>query len=271
MTAAEPIEWDGVLDLAYTLANAGEYTGAAAVLGASLSVLDPATTRPDENVIAAAVLFVRVVDPTMDLVPDEVAWARYAHQAAHTLHGPDGLTTIEATEALALALASHDRFAEAEQLRRDLIRLHLDRGDIDAHLLARMDLAQQWHDAGRCGDAIREATAAWQQWIMHHEPTDGHSFAIAMHLFWMLLACNRVDEAQAIAVAADLQAPEPGDATYDVLCALLASLVAGMQYHEPVCARLLDRTAGLRTARDTAVTRRLVRDQRGEAGEPWPR
>lgn len=47
-----------------------------------------------------------------------------------------------------------------------------------------------------------------------------------------------------------LQPPEPGTATDDACCALLASLL---------------------TARDPVVPRWLVRDLRGEAGEAWPR
>ncbi|WP_432830627.1 hypothetical protein [Dactylosporangium sp. CA-092794] len=240
MSMPEPAAWDSIVDLAYTLADAGEDADAAALAAGLLSPLDPATTGPDERVIAAAVLYAHMVDPVPGLVPDGIAWARYARRAAHAVHGAGDEVAVAATEVLARLLYIRGEVSEADQLRRELVQLHLDRGDIDAHLLARMGLAQQQHAAGRCGDAVRDAMAVWQQWIVYHEPTDRCSLPVALPLNAMLLACGRFAEAATIAAAVGLQPPEPGDAGYDVYRLLAATLALSVRHHQQVCARRLD-------------------------------
>lgn len=56
---------------------------------------DPATAPPDAQLIAAALLYGRVVDgPTSD--PDDLAWAGYARRAARVLYGLYHQTTVAA-------------------------------------------------------------------------------------------------------------------------------------------------------------------------------
>ncbi|MFC4045361.1 hypothetical protein ACFO1B_43690 [Dactylosporangium siamense] len=227
------------------------------LLAGPLSGVDPATARPDHLLIRAALLYARAVDPSPDPAPvatsgaspgpvaDDVAWARYAYRAARTLHSIDHSTAIEATETLALVLTSRDQHSEAYALRRDVIQLHLDRGDVDAHLVARITLAAHLHDMGRCGEAIRDATAAWQQWSTRHDPTDPVSEPTALQVASMLLACGRTDETVAVIDAADLNLGADTDAAGAVSGArdeFLTMLAASQIVHRVVCARRLDRT-----------------------------
>ncbi|MEV6925562.1 hypothetical protein AB0M46_13830 [Dactylosporangium sp. NPDC051485] len=213
--------WDTAVELASKLAETGAEHQAAELLAGPLSSLDPAIARPDHRVIAAAILYARCVDPMPNLVPDDVAWATYAHRAARTLHGADHPDAMRAADVLVFVLLTRDRSGEAEALRRELIQLHLDRGDVDAHLEARMGLARQLHDEGRCGDGIRQATAAWQQWIASHDPTAEGSAPMAVSLTQLLLDCGRLTEAETVIETAGLhrhaQHSQTGRAYRDVL------------------------------------------------------
>ncbi|GAB3852447.1 hypothetical protein ACFPIJ_57990 [Dactylosporangium cerinum] len=225
------------------------------LLAGPLGGVDPATACPDHLLIRAAVLYARAVDPAPDPAPvatsgassgpvaDDVAWARYAYRAARALYGIDHSTALEATETLALVLASRDQHSEAYALRRDVIQLHLDRGDVDAHLEARITLAAHLHDMGRCGEAIRDAIAAWQQWSTRHDPADPVSEPMALHVASMLLACGRTDEAVAVIDAADLHLGADTDAAGAVSGArdeFLAMFAASQIVHRVVCARRLN-------------------------------
>lgn len=145
----------------------------------------------------------------------------------------------EATELLALVLYNCGRDAEANAVRRDLIQLHLDCGDIDAHLIARMDLAEQLHDAGRCDDAVRQATAAWQQWQRRPHSGAPETALMVLRLTTMLLACRRTDEALDVVGTADLRLPATyddfvEDESWDVLIVLAGCRIL----HRYVCARV---------------------------------
>ena len=145
--------WDNTVVFAAALAEAGADDDAAELLAGPLSALDPVTTGPDHLVIATAMLYARVVEPVPGLAPDEVAWARYSHRAARTMHGPDHPSTIEAIQTLA-GLLSRSRYAEASGLP-ETYPLH-PTWRIDAHLSFRIDLAVQLHDLGRCDDAVED-------------------------------------------------------------------------------------------------------------------
>ncbi|WP_432830625.1 tetratricopeptide repeat protein [Dactylosporangium sp. CA-092794] len=240
MTAEPPVEWDSVLAFARALDEAGEPGHAAAALADPLRTLDPATAGPDGDVIAAAMLYATLAKPALDRVPDAIAWARYARTAAERLHGGDDPATVTATEVLALVLARRGRFQEADELRRLLIRRHRDRGDIDAQHLAQMDLAVQWHMAGRCGEAVREATVVWQQWTTRHDPAEEASVPMVWQLATLLHACGRVGEAQAVVAAADPEHPGGSEPRAETYLELMASIATAVLRHQRVCVHHLD-------------------------------
>jgi hypothetical protein len=228
---------DNSIVFAGLLAEIDEDGPAAAVLADVLRGLDPATAPPDERLIEAAMLYSRLAEPTPDLVPDDVAWARYAHRAACTRYGRDHATTIAAMENLAGVLYVRGRFDEANRLRRDLIQLHLDHGNIDAHLIQRMELAGQLHAAGRCDAAIEQAEATWQNWISRYDPTNPDTLWIMLQFVSMLIACHRLDEAAAVRNLARFTPPsrdDPLKAGYD---AWVVAMPAMMLHHRVVCAR----------------------------------
>ncbi|MFC5007076.1 hypothetical protein ACFPIJ_55885 [Dactylosporangium cerinum] len=237
-----------------------------ALLAGPLSGVDPATVCPDPLLIRATLLYARAVDPAPDPAPvatsgasgpvvDDVAWARYAYQAARTLHSIDHSTAIETTETLALVLTSRNQHSKARALRRDVIQLHLDRGDVDAHPEARITLAAHLHDTGRCGEAIRGATAAWRQWSTRHDPTDPVSEPLTFQVASMLLACGRTDDAAEVIDAADLNLGEAASAGGSATASgarseFLAMLAASQILHQAVCARRLDHTLTTAAAGD---------------------
>ena len=210
---------------------------AAAVLADVLHDLDPATALPDERLIEAAMLYSRLAEPTPDLVPDDAAWAGYAHRAARARYGPDHPTTVAAMENLARVLYVRGRFDDANRVRRDLIQLHLDHGNIDAHLIQRMELADQFHAGGRCDTAIEQAQTAWQEWISRHDPASPDSLWIMLQFVGMLIACHRFAEAAAVRSLAQFTPPgsdDPLKAGYD---AFVVTMPATMLHHRAVCAR----------------------------------
>ncbi|WP_433619601.1 hypothetical protein ACQP2P_16465 [Dactylosporangium sp. CA-139114] len=241
MTTAEQSNRDNII-FAERLAEIDAVGPAAEVLADVLRGLDPATAPPEELLIEAAMVYSRLAEPTPDLVPDDVAWAGYAHRAARARYGPGHATTLAAMENLASVLYARGRFDEANRVRRDLIQLHLDYGNIDAHLIQRMELADQLHAAGRCEDAIRQAQAAWQDWISRHDPTSPDTLRIMLQLVAMLLACDRFEDAVAVRTLAQFTSPSSDDA-------IAVTIPAKIIQHRPVCTRQ-DSTATATTGQD---------------------
>ncbi|MEV0569277.1 hypothetical protein [Dactylosporangium sp. NPDC050588] len=207
MTTGAGPHWNVSINFAGLLAEIDEDGPAAAVLAGVLRGLDPATELPDEQVIEAAMLYSRLVEPTPDLVPDEVAWAEYADRAARARYG------------------------------RELIQIHLDHGDIDAHLIQRMELAEQLHAQGCCDEAVRQAEATWRDWINRYDPTGPELRWIMLQFVSMIIACHRIDEAQALRSFAKFELPtseDPIKAGYD---AFIVTVPAMLVHHRPVCAR----------------------------------
>jgi len=210
---------------------------AAALLADLLRGLDPATALPDDGLIEVAMLYARLAEPIPDLAPDDVGWARYAYRAARARCGPDHATTIAAMEILAGVLYVRGRFDEANHVRRDLIQVHLDHGDIDAHLIQRMELVEQLHTAGRCDAAIAQAEAAWQDWISRYDPASPGSLGMMLQFVSMLIACQRLVEAQALRSLARFTPPtsdDPIKASYDAVVVTMPAMIID---HRAVCAR----------------------------------
>ncbi|MER7277978.1 hypothetical protein ABT369_26405 [Dactylosporangium sp. NPDC000244] len=237
MTTADGTTRSDSIIFAGLLAEIDADGPAAAVLADVLRELDPATALPDEWLIEAAMLYSRLAEPTPDLVPDDVAWAGYAYQAARARCGPDHATTLAAMDNLAGVLYVRGRFDEANRIRRDLIQVHLDHGNIDAHLIQRMELAEQFHAAGRCDAAIEQSEAAWQAWISRYDPASPDSLWIMLQFVSMLIACHRFDEAAAVRNLAQFTLPSsdhPLKAGYD---AFAVTMPATIIHHRKVCAR----------------------------------
>ena len=115
-----------------------------------------------------------------------------------------------------------------------------------------MGLAVQLHDEGRCSDGIRQATAAWRQWITYHDPTAEGSVPTAVPLLEMLLACGRLGEAEAIIKTADLHRHAQDGPVGRAFSEFLAMSAAGRLLHCVACTPYLDRTL---TAAGTAADR----------------
>ncbi|GAA2338944.1 hypothetical protein [Dactylosporangium salmoneum] len=250
MTTLDRPAWHDTVRLAALIAEEDSADVATSLLAEVLGRLDPATALPDGLIIEAAMLYSRLVDPVADLVPDDVAWAGYACRAARVRCGPDHVTTIAAMENLASVLYVRGRFDEANRVRQDLIQLLLDRGNIDAHLIQRMELAEQFHAAGRCDDAMRQAQAAWQDWTGRYDPASPESRWIMLQFTSMLIACHQFDEAKALRSQAQFALPSSDDpikAGYD---AFIATVPATIIHHRPVCARRRDTAAADASGRE---------------------
>ncbi|MEV6922920.1 hypothetical protein AB0M46_00200 [Dactylosporangium sp. NPDC051485] len=237
MTTAEQSDRDDSIIFAGLLADIDADGPAAAVLAEVLRGLDPATAPPDELLIDAAMRYSRLAEPTPGLVPDDVAWASYAHRAARARYGPDHVTTLMAMDNLAAVLYVRGRFDDANRVRRDLIQVHLDHGNIDAHLTQRIELAYQLHAAGRCDDAIRQARGAWQAWISRHDPASLDTLWIMLQFVTMLIACHRFDEAVAVRSAAQFTPPSDADPTKAGYNAFAVTIPVTIIQHRPVCTR----------------------------------
>ncbi|WP_432830613.1 hypothetical protein [Dactylosporangium sp. CA-092794] len=156
------------------------------------------------------------------------------------------------------------RFAEVESLLRQLIQLHLDLGDVHAHLFARMDLVQQRHRVGGCADAVRQATAARQEWTRRHDPGSSSSTTVTMQRFGVLAACGRLDEAGA--VAADLHLPLPDEPGHDAVTGFLAALITVWYHRQPYCRCDLDQAPGVAPPRRPPATHAGATRPRPAAG-----
>lgn len=230
-------EWEPAVRRASQLVSTGADDQAVELLAGLLGAGDPATARPDHVLVRAAIIYARCVDPSSESFPDEVAWARYAYRTARTLYGAWHPASMEAIETLGLVLSGRDRHADADVVLRELIQLHLDRGDVDAHLTARVNCAAHLHDVGRCGDAIRQATDAWQQWSTRHDPAATASAPIALQLIGMLMACGRTDEALSVVRSADLHIPEDDEPASSAYRELLTIAAATTVLHRASCTR----------------------------------
>lgn len=235
MTAADRGGWHLLVTLAATLAESGEEAEAADLLAGLLCRLDPVTAVPDEDLIEGAVLYSRIVEPTPRLVPDDVAWARWADRAARARYGPDHPATLTAMDNLAAVLHVRGRFGEADTMRRDLIQRHRDRGDIDAHLIQRLELAETLHAAGRCAAAIGQADAAWREWITRHDPAGPDSRGIALQLIGLFTACELNQSAQAVTDLARPHRPAHRGPIQDAYDRYVMSLPAMVIRHRRFC------------------------------------
>ncbi|GAB3866005.1 hypothetical protein ACFPIJ_13485 [Dactylosporangium cerinum] len=224
MRAGAPTDADVVDDLAVLLHGYVVLAGR-----------DPATQLPDAALIETAMCYARTAAPAADALLDATVWAKYAYRAARTLHGVHHPRTVEATEALIWVLYSHGLDSEARTLQRQLVQLHLDHGNTAAHLTARVDLAGQLHGAGRCGIALREATAGWNAWIDEFGAHDPAGLTLVLQLVGLLAGCRRIPEAQRYIQQASRLLPEPGDPARTHTTAFIHILIMAAVRHRSVC------------------------------------
>lgn len=207
----------------------------------ALADRDPATQLPDAALIETAICYARTAAPAADEFLDATVWARYAYRAARTLHGVDHPRTVEATEALIWVLYSRGRDSEACTLQRQLVQLHLDRGDTAAHLTARVDLAGQLHGAGRCAVAVQEATAGWNAWINQFGARNPAGLTLVLQLVGLLVGCQRIAEARQRLQQARQLLPDPGDPARTHATAFIHILALAAVRHRSVCTAPLGR------------------------------
>lgn len=196
---------------------------------------DPVTQLPDAALIKTAMCYARTAAPAADAFLDATVWARYAYRAARTLHGVHHPRTVEATEALIWVLYSRGLDREACTLQRQLVQLHLDRGNTAAHLTARVDLAGQLHGAGRCAIAVQEAITGWNAWIDQFGAHDPAGLTLVLQLVGLLAGCQRIPEAQQHLQQANQLLPEPDDPARAHASALIHILVLAAVRHRSVC------------------------------------
>nr|BFE56474.1 hypothetical protein GCM10020063_010000 [Dactylosporangium thailandense] len=239
MTTVDPTLWDGVLADAREHAERGNVRQATQLLARMLRGHDPATTMPDHLLLDVAALYARVAGPHPDAPtgrPDEVAWARYAVQAARTLHGRYHPVTLDVTNLLASVLAGRGRSREADEVRQQLIALHLEHGAVSASFWARLDLACQRHGRGQCADAHRDAEQIWQEWMTRFGTAGRLSALLALQASGMLLACGRAVEAQPYLDIADRHIPAQDDPDRSTYATYLLALCITAIDHRRVCA-----------------------------------
>ncbi|MGI5238867.1 hypothetical protein [Dactylosporangium sp. CA-139066] len=269
MTTVDPTAWDPVLADARAHAARGDNRPASHLLAELLRELDPATTEPDHQVLAVAALYLTVSEPDTDDLgerPDEVAWARHAVQTARTLYGVYHPNTIDVTELLASHLSDRGHDREADQVRQQLIALHIERGAVSESFWARLELAWQWHGRGQCRDAHRGAEQIWQEWTARFGDTGRLSALIALQVSGMLRACGRTAEAHPYLDIADRPIPARDDPRRDAYATYLLAFCVAAIDHQLTCAFTHDDlpSSTSRTAEDTVHAN--VSGSPGDAG-----
>ncbi|WP_344614141.1 hypothetical protein [Dactylosporangium salmoneum] len=205
--------------------DAGRPGAAVRLLAATvLSGRDPDTAPPDEDLVRAAVLLVRAVEAVPEGERDtagqvSLAWAGYAHRAAHALHSASpSLHLVQiAAGALALALQGVGRWEDAIAARRESAEAAAELGDVHAAVLGWLGLAFTLHTAGRCHDA-RTAAAAHAR--AHH---DG---AVCADRCWsrvLAAAADRVHQ-EVLGTLLPLHEQDRSSEVLPVLAAYLAGL-----------------------------------------------
>jgi hypothetical protein len=148
-----------IINLAHQHLDNGERDKAAALLGAVLRRLDPATApREDGRLLAAAQLWCQAADD--DTITGQ--WARYVHEATFTQHGSHGPTVNPATEIPAPTLAATDDplavVVRDLQLQGLLVMSRMSPAELAECRLVQADLL---HLFGSWTRAIELAQLAW--------------------------------------------------------------------------------------------------------------
>lgn len=239
MTTVDPAVWDGVLADACDHAERGDHRRASLLLAGLLRGLDPAIAGADHLVLAVAALYTEVTEPGPDAVggrPDDVAWARYAVQAARALHGRYHPKTVDVLELLASVLSSRGHGHEADEVWQQLIALHVEHGAVSDSFFARLELAWQRHGRGQCRDAHRDAEQIWQDWTARFGGTGRLPALIALQVSGMLRACGRAAEAQPYVAVADRHIPARDDPRRTAYATYLLAFCVTAADHQRGCA-----------------------------------
>ncbi|MGI5243076.1 tetratricopeptide repeat protein [Dactylosporangium sp. CA-139066] len=184
------------------LLDAGRAVAAAQLLTRTVLVgQDPDTAAPGEELIRAAALYVQAGGANRDggaqADPVPLAWAAYAHRAAHRLHTASPVPRLVqlAADTLAQALHRSGWFAEAAAARREMPAAGLGDGAVQR----RLRLAADLYAAGRCAQAHQQV-ALVGSWLADPQAVIPAASATIAALFAMLESCHRHDEATAVAV-----------------------------------------------------------------------
>ncbi|MFC5007491.1 hypothetical protein ACFPIJ_57995 [Dactylosporangium cerinum] len=182
---------------AAALLNEGHADEARALLVRVLGHRDAATTRPDEVLFDAAVLYVDAVDADLAAVPSAIAWARYAHRTAQQLHDGDLEILQDAAQILTVALNALPAPTEAfNQACREVIHYARQRGDLATAVRTQGALASSLHASGQCAAAAAEAVAAAHMCPRHPAQAAYEAMASA---FVILDVCHQHEQAAEIA------------------------------------------------------------------------
>lgn len=220
-----------------------------------LQVVDPATAPADPTLIDAIIHYSTTVGDGDDRW---LGWVRYAHRAAHELHGPDHERTLLATRVLASTLSCRDEQAAAAHQWRVLRDTYRRIGSVPGTIGAHTELALAWHAAGRCGEAIREVHQAFTLWRLHHPDAHRLGMYVLATYIPMLTACQRHAEAASLTTWARTHLPSPlAPPSAAFTAATRLSYSAEVSGHAEVCAINLDHllTAEASTAPQPAPQR----------------
>ena len=171
--------------------------------------LDPITTAPDPDTIAAAVVYARRRHAEAE---PQLLWARYASTAARNLWDKAHPTAIRAATTYHNVLVSQGLTFDAVRIRQDQLDIYRELGDPTRILAARCGLALALHRDRQCDTAEEQIRLVLRQWWGSPHGY-GHASLVLLVAASIHAGCGRTTEAQQLLTrdAAHLTHLNPGD------------------------------------------------------------
>ena len=186
------------------LLDAGDRGAAADLLRAHLAGYRYNSAPNDPVLIDAATLYARAEQQHPDL---RRGWAGYAAEASRRRYHLTDPRRLAATHISVMVLFEQQRYPEACRSLTMMLAICREHGMNTDSLHIQTGIAQLLHAQGHCGEGIRHAGRAWQQWRDH--PTDTEHGATILGAYAdMLRDCHREPEVHALATQAAQQHPQ---------------------------------------------------------------
>ena len=154
--------------------------------------LDPITTAPDPDVIAAAIVYARRRHAEAE---PQLLWARYASTAARTLWDKAHPTAIRASMTYHNVLIRQGLTFDAVRIRQDQLDIYRELGDPTRILAARCGLALALHRDGQCDTAEEQIRLVLRQWWGSPHGY-GHASMVLLVAASIHAGCGRTTEAR---------------------------------------------------------------------------
>ncbi|WP_432975028.1 hypothetical protein [Dactylosporangium sp. CA-233914] len=160
---------------------------------AALLELDPATSPPRDDLIAAATMYAGLLRPHEVAEWLSLRWARYAYRSATACFGPVDERTFAAAAVLSTVMAAYRLEDAAVELREQIAARLTDRfGPAHPRVhTARVEIAVARHAAGHCVQAIDELAEICLSWARRHGGSDVVTVTTRLQLAALHDACGR--------------------------------------------------------------------------------